>query len=137
MDEYFKYPGQSFEDRINWVKALVIDHDRMDRMAQEKLRKIKAVSVQRGKIIDAEGEILAMSLPVYSRLCLPDKSKTLKKTAKAFLRYWNKKYPLIFSNRRRVYLIQRSISDAQYSALSKADLPGIYFQSEFMRVVPA
>ena len=153
MDDFFRYPGSSFEDRINWIKAIIIflifivllralhlqvvEHDNLNDMANNLAQKAFSTDIQRGSIYDSDGNAIAVSVPVGSVFAYAEKVKDAELTATILsIALEQKISPEIFKNKKGFMWIKRYITDEQKEFIEKQKIEGVYITHEFSRVYP-
>lgn len=127
--------------RLVWLQ--IVEHDSYTRQALRQQQKIVEVEAERGKILDREGQALAMSMPVDS-VCVnpmrvPDLSvaadilsKTLHLEAAPLLQ----KMQAAAADERGFLWVKRRISEEESRSVRELNLDWIEFRSERQRVYP-
>lgn len=104
---------------------------------------VVSVSAYRGKILDRNGEPLAISTPVQSIWIDPEKfeginAQQLQKMSQLLEMPESKlREILVHTPGRRFAYLKRRVSPAIADAVKDMQLPGIYFEREFKRYYPA
>jgi len=95
--------------------------------------------MERGFILDRNGEKLALSLETYSIYARPQEVENKKKTAQALASAINSDYTgvlKLLSRDKPFVWIQRQVDLRYCSALEKLDIQGVYLEKEYKRYYP-
>jgi cell division protein FtsI (penicillin-binding protein 3) len=118
----------------------VLQHKNFSNQKQKQITKIQNIVGIRGKIISADGNILAISNICFSLCADPSKIKEPQKTAKLLSSLLNIPYNQVLQKiskkQRRFVWIKRKLSDKQFLKLRNLKIEGVFFQKETQRHYP-
>ena len=125
------------------MRLQIVQHDDYKRQALNQQEKMVEVQAARGKILDREGQSLAMSMPVDS-ICInplrvPDLSVAadiLSKILKLDSAVLLQKMQLAAADQRGFMWVKRRISEEESTSLRSLKLEWIELRSEYRRVYP-
>ena len=125
-----------------WARAYhvqVVKGPQYAKMANRQYWASETVSGKRGEIHDRNGLLLAKSITTQSVYVRPreiaDRWTTARRLA-PILGVHPKKVSSLLDPKKPFVWVGRKISDAQASAIRKADLPGVYLDAETSRQYP-
>lgn len=127
--------------RLVWLQ--VVQHDAYTRQALKQQEKIVELQAERGKILDREGQILAMSMPVDSVCINPLRVPDLSVAADILSRALHldaaqllEKMQSAAADQRGFLWIKRRITEAESVSVRDLKLEWIEFRGEYQRVYP-
>jgi cell division protein FtsI (penicillin-binding protein 3) len=123
------------------LKLQVIEKDFLQHQADIRHMRVIPMSAHRGKILDRNGDAVAISTPVQSAWINPSEfeaSLGQKKVLAKLLSISGSKIDRVSSDRRKSFVyLKRRISPALAEQVAALDLQGLYFQTEYRRYYPA
>ncbi len=123
------------------LKLQVIEKDFLQRQADIRHMRVVPVSAHRGKILDRNGDAVAISTPVQSAWINPgefEASVGQKKVLSKLLSISDSKIARLASDRSKSFAyLKRRIDPALAERVAALELPGLYFQTEYRRYYPA
>ncbi len=119
----------------------VLDKDFLQHQADIRHMRVIPVPAHRGKILDRNGDAIAISTPVQSAWINPGEfvaSLGQKKVLAQLLSISEKRITRLSSEgHKRFSYLKRRIDPALAEQVAALDLPGLYFQTEYRRYYPA
>src|ERR1051326_2997591 len=127
--------------RLVWLQ--VIDHDEYKRQALRQQEKMVEVQAERGKILDREGQSLAMSMPVDSVCINPMRVSDLSVAADILSTTLHldpaqllEKMQLAAADQRGFLWIKRRITEEESISVRSLKLDWIELRGEYQRIYP-
>jgi len=127
--------------RLVWLQ--IIQHDEYRQQALKQQERIVEVQAERGKILDREGQSLAMSIPVDSVCINPLRVSDLSVAADILSRTLHldaaqmlEKMRLAAADERGFLWIKRRITEEESASVRSLKLEWIELRSEYQRVYP-
>lgn len=147
--------SKSFSQRVLWIRRIffiivgiivlrsvylqIVVRPKLENLSERQRRQRKTIQLQRGPILDADENLLAVSLPLRSFFIIPSEvtepNKTARKLAKTLNMNREKVQKKLTSKSTFVWL-NRNTKPEVTAAINEMKLPGIHSLKEYQRYYP-